>query len=167
MGAFEPRAGQDDPAGFRSHSWHCNRARHRIARGSGANRSSAWLEGITGRIAHGLARLLRQCEVICEPTFAQAYWCRVGDQDLSQLILVGGGPRPGGSCVQGLTASAAQAHRNNFRRSLRSRRSRRTPGSSRADSLRLSRAPSSGPPAMWTGCRVPLRPRPRCGRLFG
>jgi hypothetical protein len=51
------------------------------------------VEGMNGRFARGLARFLRRREVICELASAQAYRRRVGDQDLSELILLNGGGR--------------------------------------------------------------------------
>jgi penicillin-binding protein 1A len=51
------------------------------------------VEGVNGRVARALERFLRRREVICEPASAQAYRCRVGDQDLSALVLFNGGGR--------------------------------------------------------------------------
>jgi 1A family penicillin-binding protein len=51
------------------------------------------IEGMNGRIARRLGRLLRRHEVICEPASAQEHRCTVGGQDLSELILFNGAGR--------------------------------------------------------------------------
>jgi 1A family penicillin-binding protein len=51
------------------------------------------VEGSDGRVARLLGRFLRRRAVVCEPASAQAYRCRVGDQDLSALVLFNGGGR--------------------------------------------------------------------------
>jgi penicillin-binding protein 1A len=67
------------------------------------------VEGITGRIARGLGRFLRRREVICEPTSAQGHRCRVGDQDLSELILFNGGGRATADAAPELRAAEGRA----------------------------------------------------------
>ena len=67
------------------------------------------VEGMTGRIARGLTRFLRRREVICEPASAQAYRCRVDDQDLSELILFNGGGRATADAPAELRAAEERA----------------------------------------------------------
>jgi membrane peptidoglycan carboxypeptidase len=67
------------------------------------------VEGINGRIARALAQFLRRREVICEPASAQAYRCRVGDQDLSELILRSGGGRATADASEELRAAEERA----------------------------------------------------------
>jgi penicillin-binding protein 1A len=67
------------------------------------------VEGMTGRVARGLARFLRRREVICEPASAQAYRCRVDDQDLSELILFNGGGRATADAPAELRAAEERA----------------------------------------------------------
>jgi penicillin-binding protein 1A len=67
------------------------------------------VEGMNGRFARGLGRFLRRREVICEPASAQAYRCRVGDQDLSELILLNGGGRATADASEELRAAEERA----------------------------------------------------------
>jgi 1A family penicillin-binding protein len=67
------------------------------------------VEGMTGRVARGLARFLRRREVICEPASAQTYRCRVDDQDLSELVLFNGGGRASADAPAELRAAEERA----------------------------------------------------------
>jgi endonuclease YncB( thermonuclease family) len=67
------------------------------------------VEGMNGRIARGLGRFLRRHEVICEPASAQEHRCRVGDQDLSEIILFNGGGRATADAPQELRAAEERA----------------------------------------------------------
>ena len=51
------------------------------------------VEGMNGRIARRLGRILSRHEVTCEPESGQEYRCTVGGQDLSELILLNGAGR--------------------------------------------------------------------------
>jgi hypothetical protein len=67
------------------------------------------VEGMNGRIARGLGRFLRRREVTCEPASGQEYRCRVGDQDLSELILFNGGGRAAADAPPELQAAENRA----------------------------------------------------------
>ena len=50
--------------------------------------------GERGNMADRLDRLLRRREVVCDPVnSADVYQCKIGDEDLSEIVLAGGGAR--------------------------------------------------------------------------
>jgi penicillin-binding protein 1A len=52
------------------------------------------LMGERGRMADRLDRLLRRREIVCEPVRStDVHQCRIGDEDLSEIVLAGGGAR--------------------------------------------------------------------------
>lgn len=68
------------------------------------------IEGEAGRMRSQLARFLRRREVACEPVpAAETHRCRVGGDDLSELILAGGGARASRDARPELLAAEEEA----------------------------------------------------------
>jgi len=68
------------------------------------------VEGARGRMGSQLAQFLRRQEVTCEPTnVSEVYRCRLGGEDLSGLILAGGGARATADAAPELLAAEDQA----------------------------------------------------------
>ena len=68
------------------------------------------VEGAGGKEARNFMRYLRNREVICEPAgTGDEHRCRVGDQDLSQVILYNGGSRATADASSELKAAEEQA----------------------------------------------------------
>ena len=67
--------------------------------------------GEGGRMALQLARFLRRREVVCEPAGSESkvHRCRLGDDDLAELILSGGGARATPDAPPELLAAEEQA----------------------------------------------------------
>jgi len=67
--------------------------------------------GEGGRMALQLARFLRRREVVCEPAGSESkvHRCRLGDEDLAELILSGGGARATPDAPPELLAAEEQA----------------------------------------------------------
>jgi membrane peptidoglycan carboxypeptidase len=67
--------------------------------------------GEGGRMALQLARFLRRREVVCEPASSEGkvHRCRLGDEDLAELILSGGGARATPDAAPELLAAEEQA----------------------------------------------------------
>jgi membrane peptidoglycan carboxypeptidase len=73
------------------------------------------LQGVGGRVARELARFLRRREVVCEPAAgAEAQRCRVGGEDLSELVLAAGGARAAPDAPPDLLAAEEQARAARF-----------------------------------------------------
>src|SRR5262249_26395262 len=61
------------------------------------------VEGVRGRPAREFTRYLGRREVACEPAGSgDVYRCRVGNQDLSRVVLFNGGRRRGGDGTGGV-----------------------------------------------------------------
>jgi penicillin-binding protein 1A len=68
------------------------------------------VEGAGGRMANQLARYLRRREIVCEPSGREGiYSCRLGNEDLAELIVAGGGARATRDAPPGLIAAEEQA----------------------------------------------------------
>jgi penicillin-binding protein 1A len=68
------------------------------------------VEGARGRAQRALGRYLSRREIVCEPTgSSEGYRCRVGDQDLSRVILFNGGGRASADAPTELKAAEQQA----------------------------------------------------------
>jgi penicillin-binding protein 1A len=67
------------------------------------------VEGMSGRIARRLGRLLRRQKVICQPASAQEYRCAVDGQDLSELIVINGAGRATADAPAGLHVAEDRA----------------------------------------------------------
>jgi penicillin-binding protein 1A len=69
------------------------------------------VEGEAGRMAQQLTRFLRRREVACAPAGdnSGAYRCRVGGEDLAELIVGGGGARAKSDAPPELLAAEEQA----------------------------------------------------------
>jgi penicillin-binding protein 1A len=68
------------------------------------------VEGTRGRATRDFRRYLGQREVLCEPTGSgNEYRCRVGDQDLSRVVLFNGGGRATVNATAELRAMEQQA----------------------------------------------------------
>ena len=77
----------------------------------------AGVDGVGGRFAHVLGRILRRREVVCEPAGA-THRCRIGPIDLSELIVANGGGRASADAGPDLEAAeeaARQARRGLWR----------------------------------------------------
>ncbi len=66
------------------------------------------VEGIGGRIAHALGRVLRHREVMCEPA-GTAHRCTIGPIDVSQLVIANGGGRASADASPELKEAEEQA----------------------------------------------------------
>jgi membrane peptidoglycan carboxypeptidase len=68
------------------------------------------VEGVRGRAIRDFRRYLGRREVVCEPTGSgNDYRCRVGDQDLSRVVLFNGGGRATSDASPELKAAEQQA----------------------------------------------------------
>jgi len=68
------------------------------------------VEGVRGRTVYDFRRYLGRREVICEPAAGgNVYRCRVGDQDLSRVVLFNGGGRASPDASEELKAVEQQA----------------------------------------------------------
>ena len=68
------------------------------------------VEGVRGRAVRNFRRYLGRREVMCEPAgAANLYRCRVGDQDLSRVVLYNGGGRATADATPELKAAEQQA----------------------------------------------------------
>lgn len=68
------------------------------------------VEGEDGRLARQLGRFLRRREIACEATGApDVHRCRMGGEDLSELVLAGGAARASGEAGRDLLAAEEQA----------------------------------------------------------
>ena len=68
------------------------------------------VEGAGGKAARNFTRYLGNREVICEPAgTGDEHRCRVGDQDLSQVVLFNGGSRATADASPELKAAEEQA----------------------------------------------------------
>ena len=68
------------------------------------------VEGARGRPARALARYLADQEAVCESVAsASVYRCRIGDRDLSELVLLNGGGQATADATPDLRAVEARA----------------------------------------------------------
>jgi len=68
------------------------------------------VEGVRGHPVRDFRRYLGRREVMCEPAGAgNIYRCRVGDQDLSRVVLYNGGGRATADATPELKAAEQQA----------------------------------------------------------